>query len=403
LARRAAASSGREVAMRFGISFFVNNYGDWDRFEALERGEEVGPPAISDEQLMREHYHLGSLVEPLGFDTLWAFEQHAAPYILIPDPHQYLTYFAARTSRIDFGSMIVVLPWHNPVRVAEQVAVLQHQMGRGRHYYLGVGRGLAFRNFNAMGVRMEDARELFNEALDIVELALAQELFSYEGAHFRYDNVAVRPRPFDRDAITILGSWTSEQSLRNMASRGLQPLTNPSKEIESYLGEMRLFNEVRAEAGFGPANQPVLQVMLACCQSEQEAQEAAAGYFRELVDSILRMYQIEQWGERMANTKGYEQYTSQGSDFGSGSYESAVDTLTAKFVDEGIVGTPEQCLEKVIAHYETIAPSEMVVVNSTGGMPAAFAEKSMRLFAEKVMPRAADHIRAVAGARPIAS
>jgi alkanesulfonate monooxygenase SsuD/methylene tetrahydromethanopterin reductase-like flavin-dependent oxidoreductase (luciferase family) len=280
--------------------------------------------------------------------------------------------------------------------VAEQVAVLTHMMGRGRRYYMGVGRGLAFRNFNAMGVKMDDSRERFNEALDVLQLALGQELFSYDGEIFQYDKVAVRPRPLDRDAITILGTWTSEQSLRNMAERGLQPLTNPSKKLESYLHEMQLFNEVRQEAGHGPANQPVLQVQLACCRSEQEAHERAGRYFRELTDSILRMYQIEQWQERMSATKGYEQYTTQGSDFGSGTYEDAVDTLTTKFVDEGLVGTPEQCLEKVIAHYETINPSEMVVVTSGGSAPADFTERSMRLFAEKVMPRAMQHIRSVA-------
>jgi alkanesulfonate monooxygenase SsuD/methylene tetrahydromethanopterin reductase-like flavin-dependent oxidoreductase (luciferase family) len=382
--------------MRFGISFFINNYGDWDRFEALEHGERVGPMAFSDEQLYLEQLHLGSLVEPLGFDTLWTFEQHGAPYIMIPDPHQYLSYFAGRTSRIDFGSMIVVLPWHNPVRVAEQVAVLTHMLGRGRHYYMGVGRGLAFRNFNAMGVKMEDSRELFNEALDILGLALREEIFSYDGEIFQYENVAVRPRPLDPEGVTILGTWTSEQSLRNMAERGLQPLTNPSKKLESYQHEMRLFDEVRRAAGHGPANAPVLQVQMACCASEQEAHERAEQYFRELTDSILRMYQIEQWQERMSATKGYEQYTTQGSDFGSGTYEDAVDTLTTKFVKEGLVGTPEQCLEKVIAHYETINPSEMVVVCSGGSAPADFTERSMRLFAEKVMPRATQHIRSVA-------
>ena len=58
---------------------------------------------------------LADLVEPLGFDTLWTFEQHAAPYIMIPDPNQYLSYFAGRTKRIDVGSMIVVLHVAQPV------------------------------------------------------------------------------------------------------------------------------------------------------------------------------------------------------------------------------------------------------------------------------------------------
>ena len=119
--------------MRFGIGFIYPNYKDWDRFEAMEQGaslEEVGEMEISDAQVLREQMALADLVEPLGFDTLWSFEQHAAPYIMIPDPHQYMSYFAARTKRIDLGSMIAVLTWHNPFRVAEQVSMLQHHLRR---------------------------------------------------------------------------------------------------------------------------------------------------------------------------------------------------------------------------------------------------------------------------------
>src|SRR5262249_37801861 len=127
--------------MRFGIGFMHANYTDWDRFEALEKGEQVGPIAVDDSSVMREALGLGEMVEPLGFDTIWAFEQHAMPYLMIPDPTQYLSYWAGRSPNIDLGSMITVLPWHNPIRLAEQISMLQHFMGPERTYYLGVGRG----------------------------------------------------------------------------------------------------------------------------------------------------------------------------------------------------------------------------------------------------------------------
>jgi len=140
--------------LRFGVTFSYANYWDWDRFEALERGEEVGPPAVPDRQIWAGQLALADLAEPLGFDTLWTVEQHAAPYLMVPDPTQYLTIFAARTRRLDVGSMITVLLWHNPFRLAEQISVLQHVLGPDRKYFLGVGRGLARRNFDAMGVDM---------------------------------------------------------------------------------------------------------------------------------------------------------------------------------------------------------------------------------------------------------
>lgn len=377
--------------MRFGIAFNFCNYTDWDRFLALERGEEVGPMGIPDSQVLSEQLALADLAEPLGFDTLWAFEQHAAPFLMTPDPTQYLTYFAGRTGTIDFGSMITVLPWHNPVRLAEQISMLQNFMGPDRKYYLGVGRGLARRNFEAMGVSMDEARERMNEVLDVLQLAFTEEMFSYKGEFYEYENVSVRPRPLD--AATVLdawGSWTSEASLRNMGERGLHPLTSSNATLESYLKDLVVLDEVRAANGYGPAERPILQIPLYCAGSEQEAVEGAERFFREWVTSILNMYEIGT--ERFANAKGYEQYTTKGSDFGSGSSESAVKTLTDKFLDVGVVGTPEQCAEKIVYHHETMNPQELVFVSGAGSMNGEQAEKSLRLLAEQAIPLV-EHVR----------
>ena len=84
--------------------------------------------------------------------------------------------------------------------------------------------------------------------------------------------------------------------------------------------------------------------------------------------------------ENFAPGPSYAQYRTKGSDFGSGTKESAVETLTTKFLRDGIIGTPEQCAERVAAHRQTINPSELVVLNGVGTMPADVAERSMRLF-----------------------
>lgn len=377
--------------MRFGVGFFFGNYTDWDRFEALERGESVGPMAIDDSQVYREQLGLGDLVEPLGFDTIWTFEQHAAPYLMIPDPQQFASYFAGRTRRIDVGAMIAVLPWHNPFRLAEQIAVLQHHLGPDRRYIMGVGRGLARRNFDAMGVEMATSRERFNEVLDVITLALTQEIFSYHGEFFHYDNVSVRPRPLDPSVVTdAWGTWTSDASLKNMAERGLHPMTTPNKTLESYQRDLVTFDEIRERLGHGPAERPILQVPLYCCESEQEAREGVERFMPTYVDSVNRQYEIGT--DRFANTKGYEEYRTKGSDYGDGSAEDAAATLTRKFLADGVWGTPEQCAEKIVAHHEKVNPSELVVLATYGSMTGAQAEQSLRRYGEQVLPRVA-HLR----------
>ena len=97
--------------------------------------------------------------------------------------------------------------------------MLQHHL-RGRYYFMGVGRGLARRNFDAMNVNIDESRERFYEILDIVTLALTQEMFSFEGQFYAYKNASLRPRPLDERVITdAWGAWTSEQTLRDGGAR----------------------------------------------------------------------------------------------------------------------------------------------------------------------------------------
>lgn len=372
--------------MKFGVAFGFQNCTDWDRFFALERGEKVGPPAISDYQIWNEQIALADLVEPLGFDSLWTLEQHAAPYLMVCDPTQFLMRFAARTSRIDFGSMITVLPWHNPIRLAEQITMLQYEMGPDRRYYLGVGRGLAQRNFHAMGIDMETSRERFEEVLEVLQLAFTEEMFSYEGQFFQYENVSLRPRPLDPTVVLdAYAAWTTEASLRMAAERGLNPLTTLNRTMETYVKELDSFYAIREEHGHGPGERPVFEAPLICCESEEQAREGAEKYFSEYIDSVVKIYEIG--GPNFGSQKGYEEYRTKGSQFGDGTVEDAIESLTSKLVRDAIWGTPDQCAERIADIHELVDPSQIVTLLGLGTMPASEIETSLRLYADKVLPR----------------
>ncbi len=385
--------------MRVGIALFFMNYTDWERFDALERGEPVGPMTVADSEVWRDQVAVAELVEPLGFDSLWTFEHHGSPYVLLPTPQQQLAFYAGRTRRIDLGTMVTVLPWHDPVRLAENIAVLQHQLGPGRRFILGVGRGLARREFKAMRIDMEQSRERFNEVLEVLRLALSQEMFSYQGQHFSYENVSVRPRPLDPSvAFDAYAVWTSEASKQNAARLGLHPLTTPTQRLEDFKRDLEDFDAIRAENGFGPAHRPILQMPVYCCDSDEEAQEGAARYFSEYTDAVIRSYELG--GEHFSTTKGYDSYApgsgaSGGHSPMSGDRAETHAKLTALFHDNAIYGSPETCLEKLIATRELMDPAEVALVPSIGSMTGAQIERNVRLFAEKVLPRL-DDIRTAA-------
>src|SRR5258707_14952964 len=98
-------------------------------------------PGRSDAAVVAEHLALGDLVEPLGFDSLFALEHHFTGYAMSPAPTQLLAYYAGRTRRISLGTAVIVLPWHDPVRVAEEIALLDVISGGRRTF--GFGRGAA--------------------------------------------------------------------------------------------------------------------------------------------------------------------------------------------------------------------------------------------------------------------
>src|SRR5438128_2171440 len=98
--------------MRIGMSIFNQNAGDWDRFEAEERGESVpAAPAVSDLEIFREELELAIEADRLGYDSVWTVEHHFTPYTMVTNPLQWLTYLAGVTKNVDLGTMVIVLPW----------------------------------------------------------------------------------------------------------------------------------------------------------------------------------------------------------------------------------------------------------------------------------------------------
>src|SRR5436309_3361899 len=117
---------------------------------------------LSDAAVLGEHMALGDLAEPLGFDSLWALEHHFTGYAMSPAPTQLLSYYAGRTRRLALGTAVIVLPWHDPVRVAEEIALLDVISG-GRCIF-GFGRGAASGEDAGVRAPMEEARARCVEA-----------------------------------------------------------------------------------------------------------------------------------------------------------------------------------------------------------------------------------------------
>jgi alkanesulfonate monooxygenase SsuD/methylene tetrahydromethanopterin reductase-like flavin-dependent oxidoreductase (luciferase family) len=368
--------------MKIGVSLFMQNYRDWKRYEAIERGGAITPPLVHDAQVFAEEIELGRLVEPLGFDSLWSVEHHFTPYTMVTDPLQLLSFFAGSTSRIEMGTMVIVLPWHDPIRVAESIANLDHLLG-GRRISLGFGRGLGRREFGGMRVPMDESRDRFLESLEIIRSALSQEWFEHKGRFFEIPRTTLRPQPRSANLLdSMYCAWGSPQSMPIAAETGLKPLFIPQTSWEDYAQQMQRFNQLRRARGL-TSERPTIAFWLYCAETEEQAAEGARKYLPAYGDSAMRHYELA--GGHFATTRGYEHYAASSRAMQSSGGQR---DIGAMYLDNQVWGTPEQCLEKLGRINQLMGPDHIIGVMKYGGMPQEEALASMRLFAREVLPAA---------------
>src|SRR5262245_33927753 len=145
----------------------------------------------SDRDVYRDELRLADLAEPLGFESVWGVEHHFTDYTMCPDVLQFLTYVAGRTERARLGSMVVVLPWHDPMRVAEEVSMLDN-ISDGR-LILGLGRGAGKVEFDGFRLPMEESRGRFVESAEMLLRGLEQGFCEYQGTYLRQPRADIRP------------------------------------------------------------------------------------------------------------------------------------------------------------------------------------------------------------------
>src|SRR3989440_1394268 len=204
----------------------------------------------SDASVVNEHLALGDLAEPLGFDSLFALEHHFTGYAMSPAPAQLLSYFAGRTHRIQLGTSVIVLPWHDPVRVAEQIALLDVMSG-GRCVF-GFGRGAASVEYAGFRIPMEEARARFVESAKIVVQALTDEVFEWDGEFFKIPRMSIRPRPISHPERRFYASSVSPESAEIMAKLGFGVLVVMQNEWPKAAEDIQRYREIAASVGHTP-------------------------------------------------------------------------------------------------------------------------------------------------------
>jgi alkanesulfonate monooxygenase SsuD/methylene tetrahydromethanopterin reductase-like flavin-dependent oxidoreductase (luciferase family) len=336
----------------------------------------------SDASVVGEHLAMGDLAEPLGFDSLFVLEHHFTGYAMSPAPTQLLAYYAGRTKRISLGTAVIVLPWHDPVRVAEQIALLDILCG-GRCVF-GFGRGAASVEYEGFRIPMGEARPRFVEAAQIIVKALANDTFEHQGEFYQIPRTAIRPRPISHPERRFYASAVSPESGEIMAKLGFGILMVMQNEWAKASADIERYREIATDAGHTP-RPPIILTNVCCAEDRDEAQGRAVKYLGQKWQSIDDHYHFSDG--HLSTVKGYESYGKMARTYAkiNDSAESKA-KATDFYVSIQIVGTPDDCLQKIGELQRLTGLDHLVTEFSFGAMPHEEAEVNMRLFADRVMP-----------------
>jgi len=337
-------------------------------------------PNRSDLEVYQQELRLGCIAESLGYQSIWGVEHHFTSYTMCPDVLQLLTYFAAKSDTLLLGSMVVVLPWHHPMRVAEEVAMLDN-LSNGR-LILGLGRGLGRVEFEGLGVDMNTSRDMFVESAQMILQGLERGYCEYDGRYVKQVRREIRPRPHTTFRGRSYAAAVSPESSRIMAELGLGLCIIPQKPWDMVATELSEYRAIYREVNDDEAPAPVVAGWTFCDEDTGRAEELARRYIGGYWKTVVEHYELV--GTHLQTTRGYENY---GRMQEIASQPGGADAMTDFFVNLQIWGTPEQCYEKIMAIKGLTGAGAYNAVFSYAGMPYDDAERSMRLFARTVMPR----------------
>ena len=305
---------------------------------------------------------------------------------MCPDVLQFLSYVAGRTRQVQLGTMVVVLPWHNPLRVAEQVSMLDN-LSDGR-VILGVGRGLARIEHQGFGLDMSETRTRFVESAECLLTSLEKGYCEFEGEFIKQPRRDIRPEPLRSFKGRTYAAAISPESSRIMAELGIGLLIIPQKPWPEVASDLDNYREVYRQVNSAEPPSPVVSAWVFCDEDEDRARHMARQYIGGYWKSLISHYEFR--SDHLKRTRGYEYYgnvTDKLDKYGD-------DIVMDFFMDLQVYGTPDQCLEKIMDIQRKTGNEHFVGVFSYAGMPYEETERNIRLFADKVMPRLQETVSA---------
>jgi alkanesulfonate monooxygenase SsuD/methylene tetrahydromethanopterin reductase-like flavin-dependent oxidoreductase (luciferase family) len=333
---------------------------------------------LTDAEVYQHELSLAARAEDVGFDSVWTPEHHFSDYQLTPNVPQFLSWVAGRTTRVKLGTMVTVLPWHDPVRVAENFSLLDHLSG-GRAI-LGLGRGLGRIEFDGFRVEMGESRRRFTEYTEAILAALETGVIEYDGELYHQPRIEIRPRPLASFKGRTFASAISPYSMDLMARLGVGLMVIAQKPWEVVEEELAAYRQRYLELNGVEPPKPILCVFVGVSHVPAEAQRMRDVHLQRYARSTVEHYRFDDVS--FGDIEGYEYYAGLSRNIA----KHGLEKFNGFLADLQVWGTPDQVAEKLLDYVRRTDAGAVLTTLSYGGMAPDLATANYDLFATEVLP-----------------
>lgn len=325
------------------------------------------------------------LADEMGFENAWFAEHHLSNYCLMPSPLMACAYLAPITKSIRLGAAVVVAPLYNPLRLVQEIALVD-QLSEGR-LALGLGSGYQDYEFDRFGVKLKDGVEMTIETLDIIELALTRDSFSYDGKHYRIPQTQIATKPVQQPLppVWVAGLSGVDALQDRMVASGYCPMHSPAWMPVDFLKRPRGgYDERLKKAGRDPDTARFgVQRFIYVTDDKAEAQKAAehARYSSRLSQSLTN------------NTYEFEGYYIREDVC---DYEPSIEDCQKNYV----IGPVERVVETLVNDWEAVRPSNVICTLQLGGIPEEKVMRTLELLGSDIVPAVEKELAARGAKQP---
>lgn len=315
--------------------------------------------------------------EQLGFHSVWLTEHHFSRHGIVSASLTVLAYLAGLTTTIRLGTAVAVLPFHHPIRLAEQAATVD-LLSNGR-LDLGVGRGYQWGEFYKFNIPMEEATRRFEESMDLMTRAwTAPEPFDYQGEFWSCNAMTLYPRPIQTPHPPLWVAASSQTSINRLARHNWNLLIGQGESLQQVIAQVDYFHRAVAEAGFAysPNRVTVARAMYTAPSQEQARRDTEAPFmwFKRTGQEVSAPpeHRVELLPDDFT---AYRRRYARG-------VSADYDTMAANVT---LFGTPAFVAER-IAGLQQAGVENIIFFVNYGGIDHRKVLASLELFAAKVMP-----------------